>query len=222
MAQLQADQIRDYLRSLTVFQGELPGLNPDEAPERPEAFFLEWLGAAVEAGVREPHAMTLSTLGVDGIPSGRVLILKNVDADGWQFAVHGSSPKGQDLIQHPSAALTFYWSAQARQVRVRGPVVAEPAERSAADFLARPVGSRAEALIGRQSTPLAAREDLELAAKQNRERIEQDPDLVAPEWTLYTLRAEQVEFWQGDKDRKHTRLQYLRTESGWTHRMLWP
>lgn len=215
-------QIRDYLRSLTVFEGELPVLNPEAAPERPETFFLEWLTAAVAAGVREPHAMTLSTLGVDGVPSGRVLILKNVDADGWQFAVHASSPKGQDLIQHPSAALTFYWSAQARQVRVRGPVVAEPAERSAADFLARPAGSRAEALIGRQSSPLTAREDLELATKQNLERIEQDPGLVAPEWTLYTLRAEQVEFWQGDKQRKHTRLQYVRTDDGWTHRLLWP
>jgi pyridoxamine 5'-phosphate oxidase len=153
-------QMRDYLRSLTVFDGELPRLNHEAAPERPETFFTEWLTAAVLAGVREPHAMTLSTLGVDGIPSGRVLILKNVDADGWQFAVHASSPKGQDLIQHPSAALTFYWSLQARQVRVRGPVVAEPADRSAADFLARPVGSRAEALIGMQSRPLADREDL--------------------------------------------------------------
>jgi len=215
-------QMRDYLRSLTVFDGELPGLDPEAAPDRPETFFAEWLAAAVQAEVREPHAMTLSTLGVDGIPSGRVLILKNVDADGWQFAVHAGSPKGQDLIQHPSAALTFYWSLQARQVRVRGPVVAEPADRSAADFLARPVGSRAEALIGRQSRPLADREDLELATKQNRERIEQEPDLVAPEWTLYTLHANQVEFWQGDKDRKHTRLHYIRTDNGWVRELLWP
>ena len=222
MAQLQADQIRDYLRSLTVFQGELPGLNPDEAPERPEAFFLEWLGAAVEAGVREPHAMTLSTLGVDGIPSGRVLILKNVDADGWQFAVHGSSPKGQDLIQHPSAALTFYWSAQARQVRVRGPVAAESADRSAADFLARPPGSRAEASIGRQSQPLGDRHDLDVATKQARQRIADEPGLIVAEWTLYTLRATEVEFWQGDKQRKHTRLRYTRAGGGWQREALWP
>ena len=215
-------QIRDYLRSLTVFDGELPTLDSDAAPEQPETLFVQWLTAAVQAGVREPHAMTLSTLGVDGIPSGRVLILKNVDADGWQFAVHGSSPKGQDLLQHPSAALTFYWSPQARQVRVRGPVVAESPERSAADFLARPIGSRAEALVGLQSRPLADREALELAGKQNRERLEQDPGLVSPEWTLYTLRAKQVEFWQGDKERKHTRLHYLRTDSGWDRELLWP
>jgi pyridoxamine 5'-phosphate oxidase len=215
-------EIRDYLRSLTVFAGELPELDPDLAPEQPEPFFVGWLEEAVRAGVREPHAMTLSTLGVDGIPSGRVLILKNVDADGWQFAVHGSSPKGQDLIEHPSAALTFYWSLQARQVRVRGPVVAEPAERSAADFLARPVGSRAEALIGLQSRPLGDRQDLDLATKKNLERIAHEPDLVAPEWTLYTVRAEQVEFWQGDKERKHTRLRYTRTDAGWARELLWP
>ena len=214
--------IRDFLRSIKVFEGELPGFDPATAPERPELCFVEWLTEAVDAGVREPHAMTLSTLGTDGIPSGRVLILKNVDADGWQFAVHGSSPKGQDLIEHPSAALTFYWSQQARQVRVRGRVVAEPAERSAADFLARPPGSRAEALIGRQSQPLADRHELELMTKQNRDRIEDEPDLVAPEWTLYTLHADQVEFWQGDQERKHTRLRYVRQDGAWTHQLLWP
>jgi pyridoxamine 5'-phosphate oxidase len=215
-------QIRAYLRSLTVFDGELPELDADAAPERPEEFFVEWLRDAVEAGVREPHAMTLSTLGVDGVPSGRVLILKNVDADGWQFAVQGSSPKGQELIGHPSAALTFYWSQQARQIRVRGPVVAESAERSAADFLDRPIGSRAEALSGMQSRPLVDRQDLEVAGKENRERIAQEPQLVSPAWTLYTLRADQVEFWQGDKERKHTRLLYVRTDGGWRRHLLWP
>jgi pyridoxamine 5'-phosphate oxidase len=214
--------MRDYLRALPVFAGPLPAFDPDAAPEEPHTLFAEWLVAAVEAGVREPHAMTLSTVGADGVPSARVLILKNVDADGWQFAVHAHSPKGRELSLHPAAALTFYWPVQGRQVRVRGSVRAEPADRSAADFLARPPGSRAEALIGRQSQALSRREDLDTALAPARERIAGDPGFVTPHWTLYALAAEQVEFWQADRDRKHTRLRYERGRSGWTRGLRWP
>ncbi|MEU4427706.1 pyridoxal 5'-phosphate synthase [Actinoplanes sp. NPDC024001] len=213
---------RTYLRGLPVFAGELPRFDPGEAPDRPDTLFVAWLTAAVGAGVREPHAMTLSTVGADGVPNARILILKNVDRDGWQFAVHAASPKGRDLSRHPAAALTFHWPEQARQVRVRGTVRPEPADRSAADFLARPPGSRAEASLGRQSRPLADRETLDRAVEQARERIGNEPGYVVAEWTLCTLAATEVEFWQGDKERKHTRLRYARTGSGWMRELLWP
>ena len=215
-------QIRDYLRGLPVFAGDLPTFDPAQAPERPAELFVAWLVEAVDAGVREPHAMTLSTVGADGVPSARILIVKNVDESGWQFAVHAASPKGQDLSRHPAAALTFYWPSQARQVRVRGAVRAEPAERGAADFLARPEGSRAEASLGRQSQPLADRAALDLAVGQARARIAADPGFVTPHWTLYTLAADQVEFWQGDRQRQHTRLRYAAGETGWRRELLWP
>ncbi|MEU8261717.1 pyridoxal 5'-phosphate synthase [Micromonospora sp. NPDC048999] len=214
--------IRTYLRDLPVFAGELPLFDPTAAPECPETLFVQWLTAAVDSGVREAHAMTLSTVGVDGDPSARVLICKNVDERGWQFAVHAASPKGRELLANPAAALTFYWAALARQVRVRGPVAAEPADRSAADFLARPPASRAEALLGRQSEPLADPRDLELAMRQALHRIEGEPGLIVPEWTLYTLRATEVEFWQGDQRRRHTRLRYTRIANGWCREILWP
>ncbi len=215
-------ETRAYLRGLEVFAGELPAFDPEAAPDRPETLFLDWLTAAVDAGVREPHAMTVSTLGTDGTPSARVLLLKNVDAHGWQFAVHTDSPKGRDVLGHPAAALTFYWPALARQIRVRGPVEAASAEESAADYLARSTGSRAEASTGKQSRPLESRQVLDLAVKQALERITADPGLVLPEWILYTVRAEQVEFWQGDKQRKHTRLRYERDGENWTRGQLWP
>jgi len=212
--------IRSYLRGLPVFAGELPAFGPSSAaPERPDTLFVAWLTSAVDAGVREPHAMTLATLGLDGVPSARVLILKHVDDDGWQFAAHAAAPKGQELSRHPAAALTFYWPAQARQVRVRGPVRPES---GAADFLARPTGSRAEASIGRQSRPLPDRATLDRAVSQAQDRIAEEPGFVDPRWTLYTLAADQVEFWQGDKQRKHTRLRYARSAAGWTRDLLWP
>ncbi|KDN81907.1 pyridoxine/pyridoxamine 5'-phosphate oxidase [Kitasatospora cheerisanensis] len=214
--------IRQYLRSLPVFAGELPVFEPDSAPERPETLFVDWLTEAVEAGVREPHAMVLSTAGADGVPSSRALLLKNVDSGGWQFAANSSSPKGRELAENPVAALSFYWPQQARQIRVTGPVEPESAENSAADFLARSPGSRAEAVAGRQSSPLDDRRELDLATEQALDRVTREPGLVVPEWTLYTVRAERVEFWQADKQRKHTRLRYERHGDGWTRGRLWP
>jgi pyridoxamine 5'-phosphate oxidase len=217
------NDIRKLLRSIPVFGGELPSFEVDSAPERPGELFVEWLAAALDAGVREPHAMTVSTIGSHSTPDARMLILKNVDARGWQFAAHADSPKGRDLAATPTAALTFYWPLQARQIRVRGPVAPEPAERSAADFQARPAGSRAEASLGRQSQTLPDRDDLETATKQALATIEATPGYVVPEWTLFTLDATTVEFWQGDKARKHTRLRYTATGNDlWTREELWP
>ena len=210
--------MRDYLRRLPVFAGELPPFDPSGAPAEPHELFIAWLTAAVDAGVREPHAMTLSTVGADGVPSARVLILKDVDARGWRFAAHAGSPKGRELEQNPAAALTFYWPGPGRQIRIRGPVRPEPAHLGAADFLARPAGSRAEASLGRQSQDLPDRGTLDVALEQARQRA----DVVVPQWTLYGLAADQVEFWQADRERRHTRLRYTRTETGWARGLLWP
>src|SRR3954471_21044958 len=101
------DDLRGLLRGLEVFAGDLPVFDPSAAPDDPSALFAEWLLGAVAAGVREPHAMTVSTAGADGDPTARVLILKGVGPDGWQFASDGGSVKARDLAERPYAALTF-------------------------------------------------------------------------------------------------------------------
>ncbi|WP_405792057.1 pyridoxal 5'-phosphate synthase [Streptomyces sp. NBC_01506] len=220
--------IRELLRELEVFAGTLPGFDPAATPPEPVGLFTAWFSDALAAGVREPHAMTLSTVDEAGDPQARVLILKNVDAAGWQFAAHGASPKGRQVAAHPSAALTFYWPLQGRQIRVRGAVTPESAERSAADFLARSPSARAEALLGRQSRRLGEPKERDLAIAASLERVDKEPDLVADEWRLYTLVPTDVEFWQGDKGRSHTRLRYERTASesasgaSWRKHLLWP
>ncbi|MFJ1588505.1 pyridoxal 5'-phosphate synthase [Streptomyces sp. NPDC088197] len=214
--------LREILRGLDVFDGDLPPFDIAELPADPHELFIEWLLAAVAAGVREPHAMTVSTLGADGDPAARVLIVKNVSAAGWEFASDTGSRKGRELAAHPAAALTFYWSPLARQVRIRGRVETAGPEASAADFLARSPGARAEALLGRQSAPLSDLATRDAAVREAAGRIERDPDLVAPGWALHTLRADSVEFWQGDRDRRHTRVNYVRTEGGWERGLLWP
>ena len=162
-------------------------------------------------------------MSADGRPNGRVLILKDVTADGLQFASSAASRKGEELAACPYAALTFYWIPLGRQVRVMGSVTpADPVD-SARDFLARPTPARAEALAARQSGVLEDPSDLATAYAEQAERLTADPGLVAPNWTLYTLRADEMEFWQADPDRRHLRLRYRLDEPNhWIKERLWP
>ncbi|WP_169982816.1 pyridoxal 5'-phosphate synthase [Microbispora sp. H10836] len=218
-----AGSIRDLLRGLPVFGTELPGFDVDAAPAEPVALFVEWLTSAVKAGVREPHAMALATADAAGRPSSRVLICKDLDADGtWYFATSAGSRKGRELAATPYAALSFYWPEQGRQIRVRGAAVPADAGRGAADFLARSPGARADALTGRQSQVLDEPSDLDAALRAAHARIEADPGVVAPGWTVYGVRADDVEFWQADRDRRHIRLRYARADGAWTRHRLWP
>ncbi|MEV7391970.1 pyridoxal 5'-phosphate synthase [Streptomyces sp. NPDC091215] len=216
--------VREWLRGLEVFAGPLADFDLTSAPAEPVDLFLGWLREAVAAGVPDAHAMTLSTIGEDGGPDARVLILKNVDGDGWQFAAHAGSPKGRQLTARPRAALTFYWPFVGRQVRVRGIVEPASPEQSAADLLARAPSARAEVLLGRQSEHLESTEEREGAFRAALARIEAEPGLVSPEWTPCTLVPVQIEFWQADKGRLHNRLRYERPDrhSMWERHMLWP
>jgi pyridoxamine 5'-phosphate oxidase len=187
---MERDQdIRTRLRALSVFEGPLAALDVEAAPAQPGELFWSWLSEAVDRGLREPHVMTVSTVDADGRPAARVLILKGLEADRWQFASSSESPKGVELATTPWAALTFYWSELGRQVRVRGRVA--PADRAASmcDFLARSEGARA--------------------------------DGDAEHWTLYDLVADQVEFLQADRNRRHVRLRYLLGAGGaWSRETL--
>jgi pyridoxamine 5'-phosphate oxidase len=216
--------VRQWLRGIEVFTGQLGEFDPDAAPEDPIELFLDWLREAIATRVPDPHSMTVSTADEDGRPDARVLILKNVDAHGWQFGANLDSPKGRELTAQPHAALTFYWPTLGRQVRVRGPVIAESAEASAADLLARSPSARAEALLGRQSTHLDSLETRDTELKASLARVEADPSLITPLWTLYTVAATQVEFWQAAKDRNHNRLRYERDgrDGAWRRHLLWP
>jgi pyridoxamine 5'-phosphate oxidase len=213
--------LRTRLRAVPTLTGTPPDWDPSTAPSTPHELFVDWLLTAINGGVVEACAATLSTVRPDGRPNARVLILKDLTADGWQFASSSTSRKGEELSTSPYAALTFYWIPLGRQVRITGRVAPAAPEDSRRDFLQRPVPARAEALVGKQSAVLADRADVDAAVKEEAERIALEPGLVAPNWTLYTLQADEVEFWQADPDRRHLRLQY-RLEDTWTKELLWP
>ncbi|QLL05973.1 pyridoxine/pyridoxamine 5'-phosphate oxidase [Mycobacterium vicinigordonae] len=217
-----ADGGRSYLRGLPVLTGTGPGFDPAEAAASPVSQFATWLQHAVQAGVPEPHAMTLSTVDSRGMPRARVLILKAVDDRGWHFAVSSTSQKGRDLRAHAAAALTFYWPALVRQVRVTGVVVSDGERASAEDFLARPVASRAIALTLRQSQPLVDPTELDAEIDKALRKLTDEPGLVPAEWISYAVRPSEVEFWEGTPDRRHRRLSYYRVGDTWDRTQLWP
>ncbi len=214
--------VRDLLRGLPVFDRPLPAFDTESAPEEPSALFLSWLHEAIAVGVSEPHAMTLATVDAEGRPDARVLILKDVDADGWQFATATTSAKGTQLAARPHAALSFHWREQGRQVRVRGAVATADPSVSAADFLAKPDGSRIAGLVGRQSAVLEDPGKLTLEIEAASHRLADDPFAVAEDHAVYVLTPAEVEFWQGDRQRQHVRLRYSRSVNGWITERLWP
>jgi pyridoxamine 5'-phosphate oxidase len=138
------DDFRQYLRALPDFPENLPDFDVAAAPADPAELFRRWLDEALAAGEPQPHACSLATVGPRAQPSSRMLILKDIDDDGWHIATSRTSRKGRELAANPKAALNFYWPLQGRQVRVAGPVVALSEEASAADWDARPAsdGSR--------------------------------------------------------------------------------
>lgn len=217
------EDFRMVLRKLKTLEGPLPTFDPVNVPPSPYELFQEWFQFAIERQISEPHAMTLSTVNQLGYPDARVLILKDVDEDGWYFASSTRSMKGQQLKINPHVSLTFYWSELGRQIRIRGTTLQFAKRSSEKDFLERGEVARAIALIGRQSNRLHDVKVLEEAVIEQVERIKKDPQLMDHHWCLYKVRAREVEFWQGDEERRHIRLLYRRTDGNiWIKERLWP
>lgn len=197
-------------------------LREPEMRTDPAAQFDAWMAEAEAAGVRDPDAMVVATVGADGAPDARVVLLRGVDADGFRFYSNYDSAKGRQLAGNPRAALVFHWREQGRQVRVVGPVRRlEPAE-SADYWRNRPRPSRISAWASRQSDPIADRAALERAAADVATRFDADDVPLPPFWGGYLVTPETVEFWQHRDDRLHDRLRYRRAGDGWRLERLQP
>ncbi|MEV0777300.1 pyridoxal 5'-phosphate synthase [Streptomyces sp. NPDC050433] len=223
----QQQAFRGVLHDLRTWENGPARFEADDAPDEPLALFQRWFREAVAAGQVEPHAMTLATVDGDGRPDVRTLLLHDADERGWHFASHATSAKGRQLAARPWAALGFYWPVQGRQIRVRGAVSAAGGEESRADLAVRSTGALAAALTGHQSEVLGSAEELARASRAAWERAQAEPDAQVPTWTRYVLDADEVEFFQGDTERRHIRLRYRRTDlavphGSWSRELLWP
>jgi pyridoxamine 5'-phosphate oxidase len=182
--------------------------------------FGVWLDAALQAGISQPNAMTLSTADAEG-PDGRVVLLKGFDERGFVFYTHRTSHKGRQLEGLRKAALTFWWDPLERQVRVRGDVEWVTDAESDAYFQSRPRGSQLGAMVSAQSE-VVTRDELENALADLEARTQGDPLQRPATWGGYRVVPREFEFWQGRAHRLHDRIRYRRDGTTWIRERLAP
>lgn len=182
-----------------------------------------WLEAARAADPEDYNAMTLSTVDAGGHPDARIVLLRDVDREGsgFLFYTNYASAKGKQLAGHPSAALTFFWPALERQLRIRGTVERLSAEESDRYFNSRPRPSRIGAWASQQSESIADRKALEAARAEVEARFPGDVPRP-PHWGGYRLVADAIEFWQGRPGRLHDRIRCTRQGESWIQERLQP
>lgn len=188
----------------------------------PIAQFEMWLNQALEAGVREPNAMNLATVGKDMRPSSRVVLLKQVRKEGFVFFTNYESKKAIQLDDNPNCALNFTWLDIERQVRVEG--VAEKISNSESDayFEVRPLNSRLGAWASPQSRVIPNRKFLEKVTADMNRKFEGKAVTRPENWGGYIVRPSLIEFWQGRESRLHDRIQYICIDGKWMLNRLAP
>ena len=201
---------------------ELPPLHRADLAADPFEQFAAWYAQAV-AEVPLAEAMTLATIGADGAPDARMVLLKGHGADGFRFFTNYGSVKAAQIDADPRGALILYWREQDRQVRARGPIERLPAADSDAYFATRGRESRIGAWASPQSRPLPDRADLDRRVAEARERFEGVDEVPRPDfWGGFVLRPQTIEFWQGQQARLHDRFRYSRVDAGWAIERLGP
>jgi len=190
----------------------------------PLELFAGWYAEAEKSEPNDPSAMALATMGPEGTPSVRMVLLKGYDAAGFVFYSNYESRKGLHLLAHPKAAMLFHWKSLRRQVRVEGPVTKTTPEEADAYFATRARGSQIGAWASDQSRPLESRFALEKSVAEFGAKHLIGTVPRPPHWSGFRLQPNLIEFWQDGAFRLHDRLEYSRASAGapWSTRTLYP
>ena len=188
----------------------------------PYALFRTWFAEAVKAGTKLPEAMALATASRSGIPSVRMVLNRGLDRRGFAFFTNYNSPKAEELISNPRAAVVFYWPLLERQVRATGRVQKLTRAESDRYFARRPRESRLSAWISPQSEEIPDRVFLEDAFARAATQYAGKRIPRPPFWGGFRLIPDEIEFWQGQPHRLHDRVRYRKGARGWSAATLAP
>jgi pyridoxamine 5'-phosphate oxidase len=190
----------------------------------PFTVFTEWLADARRTEINDPNAMTLATIGVDGAPDARIVLLKGQDPRGFVFYTNYQSRKGDELTADPRATLVFHWKSLQRQIRIDGQVERVTPEEADAYFVSRPRLSKIGAWASDQSRPLAERAELERRLAEAEARFPDDDVPRPPHWSGFRVVPKRFEFWREMPYRLHDRLVFTRGAEGeaWSTGRLFP
>ncbi len=194
----------------------------EDAAANPFAQFSVWWNDALESNIEEVNAMTLATVNATGKPSARIVLLKGMSEDGYEFYTNYESDKAKEMAGNNNVALIFFWKELERQIRIEGTVKKASATVSDTYFNSRPVDSRIGAWSSPQSKIIPSREILEENVKANTQKFE-GKEITRPEfWGGYIVEPVLFEFWQGRSNRLHDRIEYVKNGSEWIKRRLAP
>jgi pyridoxamine 5'-phosphate oxidase len=192
-----------------------------ESPD-PFTLFDSWFAEAQASEPNDPNAMAVATVGADGQPSVRMVLLKGHGPDGFTFYTNLGSRKSCQLIEQGHAALLFHWKSLRRQIRIEGPVARVDDATADAYFATRSRNSQLGAWASEQSQPLDSRATFEARFAEQEARFEGTDVTRPPFWSGYRVSPQRIEFWQDREFRLHERWLYVRDGDAWTRGMLYP
>jgi pyridoxamine 5'-phosphate oxidase len=211
-------KLSDIRKEYSKASLDISNVSPDPIHQ-----FDKWFDEALRAEVLEPNAMSLATASKDNIPSCRIVLLKGIEENKFQFYTNFQSKKGKQLENNPVCALTFFWPELERQVRIEGTVTRIDEKRAETYFQSRPLGSQISAWSSPQSSAIDSRRILEERVGQIEKRFEGSSMLPKPhQWGGYQVDPLMIEFWQGRTNRLHDRVEFTKIDGRWHVQRLAP
>lgn len=198
-------------------------LSEEDLHRNPFTQFEQWLQFAIKKKVLEPTAMALSTVSNHGIPSSRMVLLKEWSSKGGLFFTNSKSQKAFEMEAHPVVSCLFWWKELERQVSFTGLVKPVPRKKAAEYFALRPRNSQIATWVSMQGDPLDSKEILETAFEALKEKWSKKKTIpLPPHWNGYLVMPQVFQFWQGKQDRLHDRFLYKKVKGKWALTRLYP